>query len=790
MAIAFTIAQPLTALAQNAVPTGTATHPLVWKYQWKDGNKANTIGSIKNNSPLPTPLATLPSGGYSPANIANAYGYTLMPAAGNGAGQIIAIIDAYGSTNIQTDLDTFCAQFGIPSTIVHISTPSGAPSSVNSGWATETTLDVEWAHSLAPSARIELVVAPTASFIDLGNAIKYAVNTLHANIVSMSFGGAESSANITFFNGIFTNNSVAYVASSGDNGQVTGVSNVFVQVPASHTNVLSVGGTSLNYTNVTVPGAIVSEIVWNNANGNATGGGISTVVTKPSFQNSWNTNSMRGVPDVSAVADPYTGGYIYFTDPVSGASGWSTIGGTSWSAPQWAALLACRASLGKATISTISTQLYSQARAPGATNYSNTFYDITYGDNIINGVGVSAAVGYDYCSGLGSPHANVIADPTATPAPTPIPTPTPPPPILRQWGFTPGAIPSIATNGGVKQISLNANNYQNSAVLNGTGRVVVWGSGSCTNIPAEALSGVSAISLGYTHMMALKNGGVIAWGSTTGGATVVPSLATNGIVAISAGFWDCLALTTDGTVIAWGDKYNGTTRYHAASAIIAFVNSTAAANKVIGVADGNNQGMVLRADGTIVAFGNAFNNSAQSADTEVPAGLTGVTAIAEGDSFALALKNNGTVVAWGNNSSGQLDVPPGLGGVVAISAGGSHALALKSDGTVVSWGFNAGSVLTVPGGLSGITAVEGGSYFSMSSTQGVGDSQTSGGGGQGGGGGGGGGPRPTPTPRPTPISRGGTGVGGGGSGGGSTRTSSSTSSGRSAPAPRSAPSSR
>ena len=311
-------------------------------------------------------------------------------------------------------------------------------------------------------------------------------------------------------------------------------------------------------------------------------------------------------------------------------------------------------------------------------------------------------------------------------------------------------------------------------------------------------------------MLAIKNGGIIAWGSNSDGQVTIPAAAfttngtaTNKVVAVSAGYRNSLALTSAGTVVGWGHGYDvAQINHHYPGLVLIGINSLVGSGslKVIGIAAGGDNtanggtlghtitGMVLLSDGTIQMFGDSMINALNEASSDIPIGLKNVVAISLGGQFALALKSDGTVTAWGSNSKGQTNVPTGLNGVVAISAGGSHALALKSDGTVVAWGDNSTGQSTVPGGLFGITAVEAGSYFSMSSTQGVGDSQTSGGGGQGGGGGGGG-PRPTPTPRSTPISRGGTG-GGGGSGGGSTRTSSSTSSGRSAPAPRTAPSGR
>lgn len=706
-------------------------HPLSWKYGWKDGNRANTIGSAQNKDPSPTPIGYLTPGGYTPTDIANAYGYNLIPSQGNGANQVIAIIDLYGSPNIQTDLDKFCTQFNLPKTTVHISYLGGIPTSINLGWAQETTLDVEWVHAMAPGARIELVVINPAN-ADIAEAVNYATLTLHAKIVSMSFGfgGQDDSSVQTYCNSIFTNKNVAYVAASGD-------SDSEVNWPAAQTNTIGVGGTSLLYNanNKTV----VSETVWNNVpiQTSGTGGGISAVQTRPSYQKVWNSNNMRGVPDVSAVADPYTGCYVFFTDPTSGSNGFSIYGGTSLSAPLWAGLLACRASLGVATITNMPAQLYAQANDVGTTNYSKSFRDIVTGNNILNGVGFSAQVGYDYCTGLGSPKANVIANPLAN---------LPPPPILQQWGATPGPIPTSLTNANVsiKAISCGAGNRRNSAALTTAGQVVVWGSGACTNVPSSCSNGVSAISLGFNHMLAIKNGGVIAWGDNVAGQTTVPVLATNGVVAVSAGYIHSLVLTSGGYVGGWGHGYTIIQgNHHNPDQVLAAINSSilAGGRRAIGIAAGGcdtaNGGtlghtitdLVLFSDGTVQELGDSFTNAVNDGSLDVPVGLRDVVAISIGAQFALALKRDGSVVAWGDNSKGQCDVPKGLSGVVAISAGAFHALALKGDGTVVAWGDNSDGQCTIPTGLSKVKAIEAGRYHSMSSLQGVGDSQSSGGGG-------------------------------------------------------------
>src|SRR5579885_1838802 len=159
---------------REVIPVGHTMHPPV------------------HRSIIPFATGSSPTG-YTPQQLRHAYGFDQLSA--TGAGQTIAIVDAYGSPTIQADLDTFCAQFGIPSTTVAIYYPQGTPGT-NSGWAGETSLDVEWAHAIAPGATIVLVAARSASTTDLFAAVDYAVG-LGAKQISMSWGGSEFSTEST-----------------------------------------------------------------------------------------------------------------------------------------------------------------------------------------------------------------------------------------------------------------------------------------------------------------------------------------------------------------------------------------------------------------------------------------------------------------------------------------------------------------------------------------------------------------------------------------------------------------
>src|SRR5438128_2518985 len=329
------------------------------------------------------PFSATGSTPYTPSQMRHAYGFDQL--ASTGAGQKIAIVDAYGSPNIQRDLDYFCQRFGLPrpSSLTsppagyftfNVYYPQGKPRTTNSGWALDTALDVEWAHAIAPGAAIVLVVAKTNSFTNLLGAVDYAVG-LGAKQVSMSWGSSEFSSE-TSYDYHFNKAGVSFVASSGDSG-------AGAEWPAASPYVIAVGGTSLpldSSGNVTAP-----ETAWSGS-----GGGASLYEPNMFQAPAWGS-SFRGVPDVSYNADPNTGVYVY--DTVS-YKGQVQVGGTSAGAPQWAALIALANAGRTSSLNQTGGTLYSL-------NTSSDFRDITSGSN-----GYPAGVGYDLVTGIGSPLAN------------------------------------------------------------------------------------------------------------------------------------------------------------------------------------------------------------------------------------------------------------------------------------------------------------------------------------------------------------------------------------------------
>ena len=312
--------------------------------------------------------------GMTPTQIKRMYNLPAM--GGHGT---IAIIGAYYDPSIETDLADFDSQFNIaPCTQKngcfekHMTSASIAQ---NSNWNLETTLDVEWAHAIAPQAHILLVEAATPSGANLLKAIDYANNRPDVVAISMSWGGAEFPEETTLDSHFKSKNGAVFFASSGDSG--TGAS-----WPAASPYVVGVGGTSLTFDSY---GRLKTETAWSGS-----GGGISAYEKQPSFQSKYSipkSNGYRAVPDVSYDADPVSGFSIVRKKV------WRVVGGTSAGAPQWAALSTLGSGAGNASF-------YNDK---ASTNTDAYFRDIVSGKNGVCGYFCTARSRYDYVTGLGSP---------------------------------------------------------------------------------------------------------------------------------------------------------------------------------------------------------------------------------------------------------------------------------------------------------------------------------------------------------------------------------------------------
>jgi subtilase family serine protease len=273
--------------------------------------------------------------GLTPAQISQAYGLDSIafstpggPVKGDGSGQTIALIEAYHSPSIVSDLKTFDQTFHLPDPAVSVVNLAG--STTDDGWAGEEALDVEWAHAIAPGAKILIVEAASQSFQDLLAAVDIARSTPGVTAVSMSWGFSEA-ADETLYDYHFTTPAghagITFFAASGDSGTLGGA-----EWPSSSPNVVSVGGTTLN---LDASGAYANESAWLGS-----GGGFSKYEPEPAYQNAVQSTGRRSTPDVSFVADPQTGVSVYATLPSTGVGSWQSVGGTSLGAPAWAGILA------------------------------------------------------------------------------------------------------------------------------------------------------------------------------------------------------------------------------------------------------------------------------------------------------------------------------------------------------------------------------------------------------------------------------------------------------------------
>ncbi|MGZ6005226.1 MAG: S53 family peptidase [Candidatus Saccharimonadales bacterium] len=328
------------------------------------------------------PLAkpSIVPGGTTPAKLRLAYGLT-----GTGGTGTIAIVDAYDDPTAEADLGTFSSQYALSACTTgngcfeKHKMSSDVPTSGD--WAIEVALDTQWAHAVAPGAKILLVEANSAGGNDLLDAINYARARSDVVAISMSWGGDEFGSEASYESSFTSSFGASFFASSGDAGH--GLS-----WPAVSTNVISVGGTRLTFDSRLTK--LSSETAWSGS-----GGGTSRYISEPGWQTSFrvpNALNKRAVPDVSYDADPNSGFPVFDSTPYGGHYGWFMVGGTSAGAPQWAAIKAINHSLN-------ASRLYSDAAQPR----QKFLRDITSGSNGRCGYYCSARTGYDYVTGLGSP---------------------------------------------------------------------------------------------------------------------------------------------------------------------------------------------------------------------------------------------------------------------------------------------------------------------------------------------------------------------------------------------------
>ena len=399
-------------------------------------------------APLPTSacLATIGIHCYSPGQFERAYDLAPLHRFGvDGSGQTIAIVDAFGSPTIANDLHAFDQTFanppagsGIPADPVigtdpqlTIIQPAGAvppfdpTNSDMVGWAQETTLDVEWAHVVAPRAKILLVETPVSEtegvqgFPEIVQAENYVIDHHLAGVISQSFGATEetfpNAASLLALRGAFQNaaqHGVTVLGASGDTGSTDTELNLQdlypMQVnswPSSDPLVTSVGGTQMNLDDQ--GNRLSPDVVWNDGFG-ASGGGLSHVFARPAFQDGVRSvvGGARGTPDISMNAAVDGGVWVYYSF-VNPSSPFHIFGGTSAATPEFSGIVAMADQLAHGGLGPINEALYTmRSKLSG-------IVDVTQGNNDIGPFtnsdgqtyhvpGFDAGPGYDLASGLGT----------------------------------------------------------------------------------------------------------------------------------------------------------------------------------------------------------------------------------------------------------------------------------------------------------------------------------------------------------------------------------------------------
>jgi subtilase family serine protease len=419
-------AGPASAEAHHAnVPAATAV---------PDVSRPINIGK-QLPAPLPTSQCQTEIGisCYSPLQYRVAYNLNALYRQGiTGQGRTIVIVDSFGSPTIARDLHTFDAQWGLPDPQLQVEQfgvipPFDPNDATMVGWAEETTLDIEYAHSIAPGAKIVLAETPvaetegTTGLPEMMNAEQSLINSGVGDVISQSFGATEntfpgfSQGNYSSLLGLryaFKDalaHKVTVLAASGDAGATDYESNGatlypyrVISWPSSDPLVTSVGGTQLALDNS--GNRLQADKVWNDGFG-AGGGGVSAVFGRPIFQIGVAkvVGSHRGTPDISMTAAVNGAAWVYWSFPGGGLPGWELVGGTSEATPIFSGVVALADQLAGHRLGWINPALYTLGAVSQHTGLPTGLVDVTTGNNSFGGVtGYNAARGYDLASGWGT----------------------------------------------------------------------------------------------------------------------------------------------------------------------------------------------------------------------------------------------------------------------------------------------------------------------------------------------------------------------------------------------------
>ncbi|MDH6142040.1 MULTISPECIES: S53 family peptidase [Kitasatospora] len=351
-----------------------------------------------------------------------------------GAGRTIVIVDSFGSPTIQHDLDVYSAHYGIPSTSVKVvqwgNVPAFDPNNSDmTGWAEETTIDVDMAHAMAPGAKIVLMetgvseTTGTTGFPEMMGGEDSLIKQGVGDVISQSFGTAENTfpgfdqgdySSLLNLRGAYKDaqsRGVTVLASSGDSGVTDSAPDgstytyPTTEWPASDPLITGVGGTSVHLD--TQGNRLSPDTVWDDPAPNdhgASGGGKSKVFPRPLFQfGVQNTvGSSRGVPDVSMLGDPLTGVWTYNSFGPQD-NGWELWGGTSVAAPIFSGVVALADQAAGHRLGNINYGLYGLSALQRAGAPDTGLTDIVGGSNTYAGVpGWPVTPGYDLATGVGT----------------------------------------------------------------------------------------------------------------------------------------------------------------------------------------------------------------------------------------------------------------------------------------------------------------------------------------------------------------------------------------------------
>lgn len=402
---------------------------------------------------------------YDPLQMRHAYQIDSVINAGyKGAGRTIVIVDAFQSPTIVNDVDTFSANYGLPLTSSGYFTQVSPFGTVTfnaldpnmQGWSVEISLDVEYAHGIAPDANIVLVLAKTNDDQDIFNAVKYAVDNRLGDVISMSFGENESCTDpdlVSQYHALFaaaTKQGITLIASAGDQGaaQQTCDGKSWVKAashPASDPLVTAVGGSELHAAKYCLtalgcdpnanpaPGTYQGEITWNEPPGTvdpdnslSTGGGFSVLFDAPAYQNGTiHGGKQRALPDVAYSAAVLHGVLVRWSvlsglicNGASATGCFFLVGGTSAGSPQWSAITVIANQKAGHALGLLNPAIYRISQ--DNESYSDSFHDIISGNNSVieldsssnpvSVTGFSAGAGWDSTTGVGSPIDTTLVD--------------------------------------------------------------------------------------------------------------------------------------------------------------------------------------------------------------------------------------------------------------------------------------------------------------------------------------------------------------------------------------------